>query len=82
MPSLEFSMNGKTFTVPGKDLVIESGGMCVFAMMGMDIPDKVGLNMLALCLCLSHIHLQNHCYVIIPNRMARACPSGSWEMFL
>lgn len=40
IPDLEFNMNGKPFIVPGKDLVIESGGMCVFAMMGMDIPDK------------------------------------------
>lgn len=45
IPSLEFTMNGKTFTVPGKDLVIESSGMCVFAMMGMDIPDKDGESM-------------------------------------
>ena len=43
LPSLEFTMNGKAFTVPGKDLVIESGGMCIFAMMGMDIADKVRL---------------------------------------
>jgi|EP00956_Cyclotella_meneghiniana_P042873 hypothetical protein len=42
LPSLEFTMSGKTFTVPGKDLVIESGGMCIFAMMGMDIADKDG----------------------------------------
>lgn len=45
IPSLEFTMHGKTFTVPGKDLVIESSGMCVFAMMGMDIPDKDGEKM-------------------------------------
>lgn len=57
MPSLDFSMNGKTFTVPGKDLVIESGGMCVFAMMGMDIPDKVGLSTHAFSLYVMHVHL-------------------------
>jgi len=38
IPNLEFQINGKTFTVPGKDLVISSAGTCLFAMMGMDIP--------------------------------------------
>ena len=42
IPDLEFNINGKAWKVPGKDLVIESGGMCVFAMMGMDIPASPG----------------------------------------
>jgi len=38
LPDLEFVIDGKTFPVPGKDLVIEAAGTCVFALMGMDIP--------------------------------------------
>lgn len=38
LPNLDFKINGKTWTVPGKDLVIQSGGTCLFVMMGMDIP--------------------------------------------
>jgi len=38
IPDLVYTINGKAFTVPGKDLVIQSGTTCLFAMMGMDIP--------------------------------------------
>uniref|UniRef100_A0A7S2KXQ5 Peptidase A1 domain-containing protein n=1 Tax=Skeletonema marinoi TaxID=267567 RepID=A0A7S2KXQ5_9STRA len=38
LPNLDFTINGKAWSVPGKDLVIQSGGTCLFAMMGMDIP--------------------------------------------
>ena len=38
IPDLAFSVDGKAFVVPGKDLVIQSGSTCLFAMMGMDIP--------------------------------------------
>ena len=38
LPDLDFHINGKAWTVPGKSLVIQSGGTCLFAMMGMDIP--------------------------------------------
>jgi len=38
LPDLEFHINGKNYPVPGKDLVIQSGGTCLFALMGMDIP--------------------------------------------
>lgn len=38
LPDLEFTINGEAWKVPGKDLVIQSGGTCLFAMMGMDIP--------------------------------------------
>ncbi|KAL7527049.1 hypothetical protein ACHAWF_002021 [Thalassiosira exigua] len=38
LPDLDFQINGKSWPVKGKDLVIQSGGTCLFAMMGMDIP--------------------------------------------
>lgn len=38
IPDLNFTIRGKVFKVPGKDLVIQSGTTCLFAMMGMDIP--------------------------------------------
>lgn len=38
LPDLVFNINGKAWPVPGKDLVIQAGGTCLFAMMGMDIP--------------------------------------------
>mmetsp|Transcript_21007 Transcript_21007/g.44336 ORF Transcript_21007/g.44336 Transcript_21007/m.44336 type:complete len:413 (+) Transcript_21007:268-1506(+) len=38
LPNLEFQINGKTWAVPGKDLVIQAQGTCLFALMGMDIP--------------------------------------------
>jgi len=38
LPDLVFNINGKAWPVPGKDLVIQSGGTCLFALMGMDIP--------------------------------------------
>jgi len=38
LPDLEFKINGKTLAVPGKDLVLQSAGTCLFAMMGLDIP--------------------------------------------
>lgn len=38
LPDLEFNINGKPWAVPGKNLVMQSGGTCLFAMMGMDIP--------------------------------------------
>ena len=45
LPELEFNINGNVWKVPGKDLVIESGGLCVLAMMGMDIPANEGENL-------------------------------------
>ncbi len=38
LPDLEFNINGKPWAVQGKNLVIQAGGTCLFAMMGMDIP--------------------------------------------
>lgn len=37
IPDLEFKINGQTWAVPGKDLVIQASGTCLFALMGMDI---------------------------------------------
>jgi len=38
LPDLDFNINDKVWKVPGKDLVIEASGTCLFALMGMDIP--------------------------------------------
>ncbi len=33
---MTFTIDGKDYTVSGSKIVINSGGMCLFAMMGMD----------------------------------------------
>jgi hypothetical protein len=38
MADLVFTIDGKDYTVPGKDAVIQAQGMCLFAVMGMDFP--------------------------------------------
>lgn len=38
IPMITWTIDGKEYGVHGKDLVISSGGMCIFAMMGMDFP--------------------------------------------
>ena len=38
IPDLVFTVDSVAFSVPGRDLVIQSGGTCLFAMMAMDIP--------------------------------------------
>jgi len=38
LPALEFVIGGETFAVPGKELVIEAAGTCLFALMAMDLP--------------------------------------------
>lgn len=38
IPIITWTIDGKEYSVHGKDLVISSGGMCIFAMMGMDFP--------------------------------------------
>jgi len=38
LSDLEFTINKKVYKVPGKDLVIQASGTCLFALMGMDIP--------------------------------------------
>lgn len=38
IPIITWIIDGEEYSVHGKDLVISSGGMCIFAMMGMDFP--------------------------------------------
>jgi hypothetical protein len=38
IPDITWTIAGKEYVIPGKDLVIGSGGICIFAMMGMDFP--------------------------------------------
>lgn len=38
LPDMTWTIAGKEYTVAGKKLVIQSAGMCIFAMMGMDFP--------------------------------------------
>lgn len=42
MPNLDFTMAGNTFTLEPKDYVINSGGVCLFGMMGIDVPAPGG----------------------------------------
>jgi len=42
LPNLDIELNGQTYTLKGKDYVIESQGTCLFAMMGIDIPKPAG----------------------------------------
>lgn len=39
IPDMTFTIDGKDYTVPGSKVVIQSTGMCLFAMMGMDFPE-------------------------------------------
>lgn len=36
IPEISWTIDGTAYSVPGKDLVLQSAGMCIFAMMGMD----------------------------------------------
>lgn len=38
IPEITWTIDGKDYPVPGKDLVISAAGTCLFAMMGMDFP--------------------------------------------
>jgi hypothetical protein len=38
IPEMTWTINGKAYSVPGEKLVIQSAGVCLFAMMGMDFP--------------------------------------------
>lgn len=38
IPDITWKINGNDYVLPGKSLVIQSAGMCIFAMMGMDFP--------------------------------------------
>lgn len=39
LPDVVFTIDGKEYGVPGKDTVIQSSGLCLFAFMGMDLPE-------------------------------------------
>jgi len=38
LPDMTWTIDGKDYTVPGPKLVIQTAGMCLFAMMAMDMP--------------------------------------------
>jgi hypothetical protein len=38
IPDISWTIDGNEYVVPGKQLVLQSAGMCIFAMMGMDFP--------------------------------------------
>jgi len=38
MPDVTFRIDGKNYSVPGKDVVLKASSICLFAFMGMDIP--------------------------------------------
>mmetsp|Transcript_24717 Transcript_24717/g.38218 ORF Transcript_24717/g.38218 Transcript_24717/m.38218 type:complete len:411 (+) Transcript_24717:50-1282(+) len=40
MPDIVFTIDGHDYTIEGKDAVIQSGGMCLFSFMGLDIPGE------------------------------------------
>jgi len=42
LPNLDIELGGQTYTLKGKDYIIESQGTCLFAMMGIDIPRPAG----------------------------------------
>ncbi len=39
IPDMTWTIDGKEYTLPGDKLVIQTSGMCLFAMMGMDFPE-------------------------------------------
>lgn len=38
LPDMSWTIDGNDYVVPGKNLVLQASGMCIFAMMGMDFP--------------------------------------------
>jgi len=38
IPEIGWTLNGTEYTVPGSKVVLQSAGMCIFAMMGIDFP--------------------------------------------
>jgi len=42
LPELTFTIAGEKYTLAGEDYLINSGGTCLFAIMGMDIPRPAG----------------------------------------
>lgn len=44
LPDVVFTIDGKDYTIPGKNTVIQAQGTCLFAFMGMDFPSYVPHN--------------------------------------
>jgi len=42
LPALDFVIGGQKYTLEGQDYLINSNGVCLFALMGMDIPAPAG----------------------------------------
>jgi len=42
LPNLEFVLNGQSFVLEPKEYIMETGGACISALMGMDIAEPVG----------------------------------------
>lgn len=42
LPAIDFKLGGQTYTLKGKDFIIDSNGICLFAIMPMDIPAPAG----------------------------------------
>jgi hypothetical protein len=42
LPNLDFTIGGKVYTLTPTDYLIPDGKLCLFAMMGMDIPEPTG----------------------------------------
>lgn len=41
-PDLDIVLGGKTYTLTAKDYIINSGSLCLFGMVGLDIPAPAG----------------------------------------
>lgn len=42
LPPITFVLGGKKFTLEGKEYIIDAGGACLFAFIGMDFPPRMG----------------------------------------
>ena len=42
LPDIDFVLNGETYTLSGEDYIIQDGPICLWAFMGMDIPEPAG----------------------------------------
>lgn len=41
-PNIDFEIGGKTYTLTKNDYILQAGGACLFAFMGMDVPAPAG----------------------------------------
>ena len=39
VPDVIFAIDGVDYSIPGKDTIIQASGICLFAFMGMDLPE-------------------------------------------